>query len=67
MSANDGGPAAQDPARVRNGAVYKKNFLPFTERVEVDGRLITGQNPQSARAVGVALLDALGVSRGAAA
>jgi putative intracellular protease/amidase len=43
----------------RNGARYKRNLIPFTERVEVDGRLITGQNPQSARAVGVAMVSAL--------
>lgn len=34
------------------GAEFHKNLIPFTSRVEVDGRLITGQNPQSARAVG---------------
>lgn len=44
---------------VKNGAQYKKNFLPFTKRVEVDGRLITGQNPQSAHGVGDALVTAL--------
>jgi putative intracellular protease/amidase len=39
----------------KNGADYRKNVLPFTEHVEIDGKLITGQNPQSARAVGRAL------------
>lgn len=34
------------------GARYRKNFLPFTARVEVEPNFITGQNPQSARAVG---------------
>lgn len=43
----------------RNGAAFKKNLIPFTERVEVDGTLITGQNPQSARAVGVKLVERL--------
>ncbi|MEJ7688688.1 MAG: type 1 glutamine amidotransferase domain-containing protein [Variovorax sp.] len=35
-----------------NGALYRKNLVPFTARVEVDGMLVTGQNPQSAKAVG---------------
>ncbi len=43
----------------RCGADYKKNLLPFTERVEVDGQLITGQNPQSAKAVGQRLVEQL--------
>lgn len=34
----------------RRGALYEKNLLPFTSRVVVDGRLVTGQNPQSAKA-----------------
>lgn len=41
------------------GAKYKKNLLPFTCHVETDGKLITGQNPQSARKVGEALLAAV--------
>jgi putative intracellular protease/amidase len=43
----------------KSGASYKKNLLPFTERVEVDGLLITGQNPQSAKAVGQRLVEQL--------
>ncbi|HEY3498076.1 MAG TPA: type 1 glutamine amidotransferase domain-containing protein [Polyangiaceae bacterium] len=43
----------------RSGATYRKNLIPFTERVEVDGRLVTGQNPQSAHGVGKALVAAL--------
>lgn len=43
----------------RSGAHFEGNLIPFTSRVEVDGRLITGQNPQSARAVGVKLVEAL--------
>lgn len=50
----------------RNGAKYVKNFLPFTQRVEVDGRLVTGQNPQSARAVGVKVAERLKQSAKAA-
>jgi putative intracellular protease/amidase len=41
------------------GAAYTKTLVPFTERVETDGLLITGQNPQSAHGVGVALTEAL--------
>lgn len=43
----------------KNGADYKKNFLPFTNRVERDGYLITGQNPQSAKGVGEELVAQL--------
>lgn len=43
-----------------NGANYRKNFLPFTSRVEIAGNLITGQNPQSARQVGKAVVKMLG-------
>lgn len=31
------------------GALYEKGWLPFTSKVVVDGRLVTGQNPQSAK------------------
>lgn len=41
----------------KQGAEYHKNFLPFTSRVEVVGKLITGQNPQSAKALGEKLLE----------
>src|SRR5579883_1778747 len=34
----------------RRGALYEKAFLPFVSYVVVDGRLVTGQNPWSARA-----------------
>jgi putative intracellular protease/amidase len=34
---------------------------PYTSHVEVDGRIITAQNPQSADALGIALADALGL------
>lgn len=43
----------------KNGAQYRKNLIPFTERVELDGKLITGQNPQSARGVGEKLVEQL--------
>lgn len=35
---------------VQRGALYEKALLPFVSKVVVDGRLVTGQNPQSARA-----------------
>ncbi|MFT4240738.1 MAG: type 1 glutamine amidotransferase domain-containing protein [Acidovorax sp.] len=34
----------------RRGALYEKARLPFVSNVVVDGRLVTGQNPQSAKA-----------------
>ncbi|HWB16606.1 MAG TPA: type 1 glutamine amidotransferase domain-containing protein [Vicinamibacterales bacterium] len=34
----------------QRGALYEKAFLPFVSYVVVDGRLVTGQNPRSARA-----------------
>lgn len=34
----------------QRGALYEKNFLPFTSKVVTDGRLVIGQNPQSAQA-----------------
>lgn len=34
----------------RRGALYKKALLPFVSHVVVDGRLVTGQNPASAKA-----------------
>jgi putative intracellular protease/amidase len=34
----------------RRGAAYKKALLPFVSHVVIDGRLVTGQNPFSAKA-----------------
>ncbi|CAB5278914.1 ThiJ/PfpI domain-containing protein [Burkholderia multivorans] len=34
----------------RRGARYEKALLPFTSNVVVEGHLVTGQNPQSAKA-----------------
>ncbi|MGC4060798.1 MAG: type 1 glutamine amidotransferase domain-containing protein [Aquabacterium sp.] len=34
----------------QRGALYEKAWLPFVPKVVVDGRLVTGQNPQSAKA-----------------
>lgn len=52
-------PFLLEDALKEGGANYKKNLIPFTNRVEVDGKIITGQNPQSARGVGEALVQAL--------
>jgi putative intracellular protease/amidase len=41
------------------GAIYRKNLIPFTSRVEIDGKLITGQNPASAKAIGKAVIKRL--------
>lgn len=34
----------------KRGALYEKALLPFVSKVVVDGRLVTGQNPTSAKA-----------------
>jgi putative intracellular protease/amidase len=39
---------AEDEAK-RRGALFEKALLPFVPKAVVDGRLVTGQNPQSAR------------------
>ena len=41
------------------GAVYEKGVLPFTPKVVVDGRLVTGQNPQSAKVTAKAVVEVL--------
>lgn len=41
------------------GAKYKKALIPFTSYVVEDGRIITGENPQSTKEVGEKLLKAL--------
>lgn len=43
----------------KNGALYRKNFFPFTSRVEVEPNFITGQNPQSAKDVAKAVVKML--------
>lgn len=43
----------------KQGAIYKKAIIPFTAFVEVDGRLVTGQNPQSTKAVAEAVVKLL--------
>ncbi|MBD8880619.1 type 1 glutamine amidotransferase domain-containing protein [Rhodanobacter sp. 7MK24] len=43
-------PYNAEQAMRQRGAHYEKALLPFTSKVVADGRLVTGQNPQSARA-----------------
>ncbi|MDR0242753.1 MAG: hypothetical protein LBJ65_14225 [Burkholderia sp.] len=54
------GPYNVEQQMQQRGARYEKALLPFTSNVVVDGRLVTGQNPQSAKttaALVVALLS----------
>lgn len=44
----------------KRGGKYSKSSLPFKSYVVVDGRLVTGQNPASAQAVGEAVVKLLG-------
>ena len=46
-------------ALASHGAHYKKAFLPFTSYVVTDGRIITGQNPQSSKEIGEAVVKRL--------
>jgi putative intracellular protease/amidase len=41
------------------GALYEKEFLPFVSHVVADGRLITGQNPFSAKATAAKVIEVL--------
>ncbi|MBF5045629.1 type 1 glutamine amidotransferase domain-containing protein [Aggregicoccus sp. 17bor-14] len=43
----------------QRGARFEKALLPFIPKVVVDGRLITGQNPQSAKATAKAVVATL--------
>ncbi|MCA0267808.1 MAG: type 1 glutamine amidotransferase domain-containing protein [Bacteroidetes bacterium] len=43
----------------QRGARYEKALLPFVSNVVVDGRLVTGQNPQSAKATAEHVVTAL--------
>ncbi|KAG6006959.1 hypothetical protein E4U21_006578 [Claviceps maximensis] len=45
----------------RKGAVFQAADEPWGEKVVVDGLLITGQNPASAKGVGEAILKAIGL------
>ncbi len=43
----------------KSGAKYEKALLPYTSKVVVDKNVITGQNPQSPKGVGKAVLKYL--------
>lgn len=43
----------------KRGARYEKALLPFVPNVVVDGRLVTGQNPASAKATAKRVVDLL--------
>lgn len=53
-------PFLLETALKERGARFEKALLPFGRLVVVEGRLITGQNPASARGVGRAVVEALG-------
>lgn len=42
---------------MKRGALFEKAWLPFMPNVVVDGRLLTGQNPQSAKATAKQILS----------
>ncbi len=44
---------------VERGANFTKTMIPFTEHIEMDERVITGQNPNSARKVAQKLIEEL--------
>ena len=52
-------PFSLEEALRERGADYAKALLPFASHVVEDGRLITGQNPKSAHAVGEAVVTRL--------
>lgn len=47
----------------RRGARYTKALLPFVSHTVVDGRLVTGQNPGSAKATAIEVADVLDTER----
>ena len=44
----------------KRGALYEKGVIPFASYVVVDGRLVTGQNPGSAKATAKKVVSVLG-------
>lgn len=51
-------PFSVEDKLAERGAIIEKGDM-WAEQISVDGRLITGQNPQSAKAVGAAIVTAL--------
>ena len=43
----------------KRNALYEKGLIPFTPKAVVDGRLVTGQNPQSAKATAKKVVEVL--------
>lgn len=56
-------PFMLEDAMKKAGANYAKSAEIFIEKVITDGKLITGQNPNSAKGVGEAIAAALGESK----
>jgi len=54
-------PFLLEDALVKSGAKFVKASEPWGEKVVVDGKLITGQNPASAKGVGEAIAKSLGI------
>jgi len=52
-------PYNAEAAMKRRGARYEKALLPFVSNVVVDGRLVTGQNPLSAKATAKKIVELL--------
>ena len=46
----------------KRGARFEKGFLPFMSKVVVDGRIVTGQNPNSARGTAKKVVEVLGAN-----
>lgn len=61
MQLSEAMPFLLETAMKQRGATYLKADEAWGEKVVVDGKLITGQNPASAKAVGEAIVKALGV------
>jgi putative intracellular protease/amidase len=54
---NDQVPFLLEDALRQKNALYSKGFVPFLPYIEVDERLVTGQNPLSARKVGRKVME----------
>ena len=52
-------PFSLEEALTSKGAEYSKATLPMAAHVVIDGRLVTGQNPTSAKGVAKAVIDLL--------
>ncbi len=64
---DDAAPYSLEAELQKRGATYEKALLPFASHVVEDGRLITGQNPASAKGVARAVISKLvSTSRSAA-